>query len=213
MAMQNFIAQRRKIAGLSQSELASKIKATLSMVGKLERGERELTTSWLLKISEALACKPADLIHDENDEAIDEFGLVNSVGIIVDASTKEKKDMTLLPSFDGLRVLKQRAYRKIMVEGEAISVDRYNSVTCVASLNLSIPPGSQFLFSWKDMTDHPAVGVLSVIGVFVPDGYIIAIGTALPGTQPDRYHVLPLNGTPMSDVTIDMTTPIKTVLL
>lgn len=60
----NRIAELRKRQGLSQTDLAQAIGTTLSMLGKLERGERKLDTSWLEKLSAALGVKPSDIIGD-----------------------------------------------------------------------------------------------------------------------------------------------------
>lgn len=58
----NRISQLRAAKGMTQTELAAKIGATLSMVGKLERGERGITGKWLERISEALGCTQADIV-------------------------------------------------------------------------------------------------------------------------------------------------------
>lgn len=52
------IATLRSGRGISQSDLAKKVGTTLSMFGKLERGERELSSSWIEKISGALDVEP-----------------------------------------------------------------------------------------------------------------------------------------------------------
>jgi transcriptional regulator with XRE-family HTH domain len=60
--IQNNIATLRKRAGLSQTELATRIGTTLNMMGKLERGERTLDMDWIEKIARALRVQPYELI-------------------------------------------------------------------------------------------------------------------------------------------------------
>lgn len=61
-SVQNNVAHYRKLAGLSQTQLAEEIGTTISMMGKLERGSRTLDTSWMQKIGEALSVEPHLLV-------------------------------------------------------------------------------------------------------------------------------------------------------
>lgn len=75
--MSNNIAEIRKAANLSQSDLAEAIGTTLNNLGKLERGERRLNQDWINKIAGALGVTPEDVIsatrqppkkkHDDTD--------------------------------------------------------------------------------------------------------------------------------------------------
>lgn len=58
----NRIAELRKAAGLSQSELAAAIGTTLNNLGKLERGARRLNQDWIEKIAKALSIAPHELL-------------------------------------------------------------------------------------------------------------------------------------------------------
>lgn len=58
----NNIAALRKKVGMSQTKLADAVGTSLNMLGKLERGHRNLTTSWLEKIAGALDVEPSQLI-------------------------------------------------------------------------------------------------------------------------------------------------------
>jgi phage repressor protein C with HTH and peptisase S24 domain len=69
--VRNNIAQIRKAAGLSQTDLADAIGTTLNNLGKLERGDRRLNQDWLTKIGAALHVKPHELIDDRSDLAPD----------------------------------------------------------------------------------------------------------------------------------------------
>ncbi|WP_085905871.1 helix-turn-helix domain-containing protein [Kiloniella majae] len=66
--MENKIKQLREAAGLSQTDLAEKIGSGRSQVAKLERGERQLTQSWMLRISAALDVTPTDLLPGSSKE-------------------------------------------------------------------------------------------------------------------------------------------------
>lgn len=59
----NRIAELRAAKGVTQTQLAKAIGATLSMVGKLERGERSLKEDWIRRIARALDCLPGDLFE------------------------------------------------------------------------------------------------------------------------------------------------------
>lgn len=63
--MQNRVAYYRSRAGLSQDDLAEKIGTTRNMLGKLERGARDVTGDWLEKIGDALNVAPHLLIAPE----------------------------------------------------------------------------------------------------------------------------------------------------
>jgi len=47
---------------MSQTELAERIGSTLSMLGKLERGDRRLNQDWMGRIAKALSVEPYQLI-------------------------------------------------------------------------------------------------------------------------------------------------------
>jgi len=57
------IASLRIARGMSQTELAERIGTTLSMLGKLERGERKLTSDWIDKLSGALGVEPSAILQ------------------------------------------------------------------------------------------------------------------------------------------------------
>ncbi|UAK23644.1 XRE family transcriptional regulator [Sphingomonas nostoxanthinifaciens] len=69
VASENNIAALRKAAGLSQTQLAEKIGTTLNMLGKLERGGRDLNSKWIGKIAEALHVEQRDLLAGPTSDA------------------------------------------------------------------------------------------------------------------------------------------------
>ena len=67
VGMSNNIAQIRKAAGMSQTDLADAIGTTLNNLGKLERGDRRLNQDWIVKISGALGVSPEAIIAASYD--------------------------------------------------------------------------------------------------------------------------------------------------
>ncbi|EKS2405585.1 helix-turn-helix transcriptional regulator [Pseudomonas aeruginosa] len=53
---------RRQAMGLSQEALADLAGVDRSHMGKIERGERNVTFLNILRIAEAIHCKPSDLL-------------------------------------------------------------------------------------------------------------------------------------------------------
>jgi transcriptional regulator with XRE-family HTH domain len=55
------VRARRKAIALSQEELADQAGIDRSHMGKLERGERNVSFMNILRIAKAVQCKPSDL--------------------------------------------------------------------------------------------------------------------------------------------------------
>lgn len=58
------IRARRALIGLSQETLAYQAGIDRSHMGKIERGERNVTLLNLVKVARVLACAPSDLLLD-----------------------------------------------------------------------------------------------------------------------------------------------------
>lgn len=58
----NYIRELREAAGLTREGLAVRVGCGITTITKIERGERKLHVEWILRISDALECYPADLI-------------------------------------------------------------------------------------------------------------------------------------------------------
>lgn len=56
------VRQRRMTLGLSQEALADYAEIDRSHMGKIERGERNVTFLNILRIAKAIQCKPSDLL-------------------------------------------------------------------------------------------------------------------------------------------------------
>ena len=68
--MQNRILELRKDRGLTLAQLAEKTASTPQQIGRLEKGERRLTTDWMEKIAHALGVLPEDLMTPNHGERV-----------------------------------------------------------------------------------------------------------------------------------------------
>lgn len=64
--IENNISKIRKARGMTQEQLASAIGTSRNMLVKLEGGSRDLTSTWIERISEALDVEPFALIAPDN---------------------------------------------------------------------------------------------------------------------------------------------------
>ena len=64
----NIRRHRRYIQRMTQVQLAEKIGCSAQLISALEHGERELTVEMLLRLCDALACTPADLLREIEKE-------------------------------------------------------------------------------------------------------------------------------------------------
>lgn len=58
---------QRKVCGLSQDSMALVCNIDRSYVGRIERGEVNITVEKLYRIAEVLACDPATLLPEDKD--------------------------------------------------------------------------------------------------------------------------------------------------
>lgn len=62
----NAVRARRIALALSQEALADAAEIDRSHMGKIERGERNVTFLNILRIANAMQCKPSELLSDAN---------------------------------------------------------------------------------------------------------------------------------------------------
>ena len=60
--LQQILVERRTSAGVTQTELARRLRRPQSFVSKYESGERRLDVVELIEISEALKCRPDEIV-------------------------------------------------------------------------------------------------------------------------------------------------------
>lgn len=68
--MKNRILEIRKERGMTLAQLAEKTASTAQQIGRLEKGERRLTTEWMEKIARALDVLPEDLMTPNHGERV-----------------------------------------------------------------------------------------------------------------------------------------------
>jgi transcriptional regulator with XRE-family HTH domain len=191
--MRTRISEIRKRAGVSQSELAQKIGATLSMVGKLERGERGLTLNWLTKIAAALDVSPAMLL-DASDEVL-QAGTVGPGGVV--SSWRR----TFIPD-DELDQIEESALihtaerQSIYIKGSPLSV--------------TLPPDTTLIFGSGGSNDlSDCVGRLCVFTVAgAKERQLGYIGS---GSTQHAANVLLAGGGLIENVQLSWASPIKDI--
>ena len=65
MPSPNRIREVREAKGVTLRELGDRIGADFGYVGKMERGENEVSLTWLGAIAPALECSPVELLPEE----------------------------------------------------------------------------------------------------------------------------------------------------
>lgn len=61
------IKELRTQAGFNQSVIAEYLQVDQSLISKIEKGEREVSTDILKKLAELFGCKVSAMIHQEED--------------------------------------------------------------------------------------------------------------------------------------------------
>lgn len=77
----NRIREFRKARGLNLQTLAAQIGGSIANLSELERGKRQLTQSWMLKIANALSIEPVELLpFDQHSTGLtpDEAALIRA---------------------------------------------------------------------------------------------------------------------------------------
>lgn len=96
---ENNVRSLRESLHLTQDRLADLLDPPTSgdMIAKLERGDRELTLGWLLRLAGALRCRPEDLFSQSVNPANSDLGFDNDLlqtankAIKEEARTKRRK--------------------------------------------------------------------------------------------------------------------------
>ncbi|MFV0623762.1 helix-turn-helix domain-containing protein [Sphingomonas sp. ac-8] len=186
------IAEVRNQKGVSQRELAARVGATMSMLGKLERGERQMTFRWLQRIGEALGVPTGELL-DASGEPV-HVGTVLADGTIdVDnhaPPNPEVGDDQTVPVFDI----------------PSASFSNRCAVVLHDNMSVQMPADARFIYTLPmQRADRELVGRLSVIWAGyenTPDKRGQFLGYILPGASKGRFHVMPLNGRLVEDVIV-----------
>lgn len=74
MTVPNRIREIRKAKGLSLDMVAERVNASASAIARLERGEREVTISWMNRLAKAMGVSPVHILPAEmSDDSISPF--------------------------------------------------------------------------------------------------------------------------------------------
>jgi len=87
--MKNRIYELRKEQGMSQAELAEKTNSTAQQIGRLEKGDRRLTTDWMEKIAAALGVLPEDLMSANHGERV----VIPEIAFPSESHSKKTRDV------------------------------------------------------------------------------------------------------------------------
>lgn len=68
MRLPNRIREIRERLGLSQAELAARIKTSQPQIDRLEKAQRSLRDTWMRRLAAGLECEPADLLSESADD-------------------------------------------------------------------------------------------------------------------------------------------------
>ena len=185
--MKQRIAEVRRSKGLSQGELAKRIGATLSMIGKLERGERTINFAWLQRIADAMDVGLVELIELDGD--VVRVGSMAGNGHVDLYKNDDGSRTQINELIDAARRNETAVEREILV---------------VEDTSINIPSGACIRYAAAEGETWVAPEMLNRLCMIFPaeagwDGFI---GFILNGSLPDRFHVFPVGGKPMEDVKI-----------
>lgn len=187
--MKNRIAELRRKAGMSQTELANAAGTTLSMIGKIERSERELNSRWLSRIAAALHCAPADLINGRST-----IPIVGFVG--AGAQVYAYQDTASCPG---------EVDRPPLVDGDVVAVEvRGDSMFPLAE------EGWLIVYANEPTIDE-AVALNRVCVVRLEDDTVL-VKRVTKGTKPQHYHLMSTNAPMMPDVRIRWASVVRAII-
>lgn len=189
--MKNRISELRRRAGMSQSDLAERIGTTLSMIGKIERGDRNLNNRWLSDIAAALHCAPADLIG--TDSTIPVVGYVGAGAAVLPFDD--------YPPGDGMDAIERPSF----ITGRAVAVEvRGDSLLPVAEEGWRLVYTGEQAFLEEEVLNKLCV-------VQLEDGRVLVKRVTL-GTAPQHYHLISTNAPMIPDVRIVWASPVKAII-
>jgi transcriptional regulator with XRE-family HTH domain len=206
MKYPNRIAGLRKSRGITQGQLAEKIGATLSMIGKLERGERKLNSLWTGLISDALKVPESSLL-DDTVEAVG-FGEIDHIGFVQTPGSEH-----LEGDKDALFNLFKQPDIEKSLDGEPVVGFRNRFVELTSALKIPLPEGTRFLFRPTHLNPGAIIGTMCIISARSEAGQVSVVGVAYPGSEPSRHHILPLNGAMIMDAIITSSIAINEIEL
>ena len=184
--MQNRILELRKEKGLTLADLAAQTGSTPQQIGRLEKGERRLTTDWIEKIAHALGVPEEDLITSEHGERV----IIPEIGIRgMGKDINGKPDMAQVGENDQIlsewSLPKELLAHKVGATGSTMRIIQVMGDSMMPEFN----PGDRVMVNTADRT-------LSPPGVFVLwDGFglIIKRCEMIPHSTPPRVMLSSAN--------------------
>lgn len=172
------ILELRKKRGMTLAQLADKTDSTPQQIGRLEKGERRLTTEWMEKIAKALEVLPEDLMSPNHGErvVIPEINLHTMAG---DQKSKQKKTDVC----ENDNVLSEWSLPKQLLANQVGSSSTVRIIQVMGdSMTPEFNPGDRVMVNTADRMPSPP-------GVFVLwDGFglIIKRCEMVPHSKPPR---------------------------
>ncbi|MGC5798867.1 helix-turn-helix domain-containing protein [Sphingomonas sp. NFX23] len=199
------IAELRRKRGITQGELAKKVGATQSMIGKLERGEREMTFSWLQRIAAVLDVATGELF-DASDDVV-QIGHLDDKSAIIPLDYNAWKEQWELPA--GATAFEVTSFSK----------KAPNSVQTLTDMTVRIPAQAEIVFDSKgkppkrEMLDRLAVVWITEADLSVTQAYVPYVGYLMPGTKPQHYHIIRLIGPALEDARVHFVSLVREIRL
>lgn len=194
----NRIREIRKNAGLSMEQLASRVNTSRGQIYQLEKGLRKLSQDWMIRLAEALYCRPEEFIVYESDSKIPVIAILgdksevvavnNKVSLMLSASLREPhfdKDSVHCDLVDAPPGLYPSGLVAIRVKGDAW--EPY------------IREDEILFYERKAQSIANCVNERCVVAL--ADGRVL-FKVLKKGTQYGRYHLLSPNSPIMEDVQV-----------
>lgn len=179
--MKNRILELRKDRGYTLADLAEKTSSTPQQIGRLEKGERRLTTDWMEKIASALNVLPEDLMTPNHGERV----VIPEIEMNTIAGGKEKTDVA-----EGGNVLSEWSLPKQLLANQVGSNSSVRIIQVMGdSMQPEFNPGDRIMVNTADRMPSPP-------GVFVLwDGFglIIKRCEMVPHSNPARVILSSVN--------------------
>ena len=178
--------RKRHEPPLSQTELAVRIGTTLNMLGKIERGDRDLTGGWIEKIAKALKVEPGEIIGNVSVPVV---GKIGAGGSIIYEDIGNTEFVTRPPDTRGELV-------GLEVEGE--------------SMLPKFDPGDIVYISRDEEGVSPDLfGSYCAVRLISGETYLKILAR---GSEPNRYTLRSLNAADMENRELVWATPVRAIL-
>ncbi len=175
--MQNRILELRKERRLTLAELADKIGSTPQQIGRLEKGERRLTTDWMEKIAIALDVPAEDLMSSSHGERV----VIPEIAMHTNAGVKSKNPKSDVA--ESKDILSEWSLPKQLLANQVGAESTMRIIQVMGdSMQPEFNPGDRVMVNTADRMPSPP-------GVFVLwDGFglIIKRCEMVPHSKPPR---------------------------